>query len=307
MGAPGMRQGAHVAAFARSRVADSATMLREYRPGSNGTGRRRGDPQALGGRRCRDDNGLRGPRTGPMGARPVPLPRRHHGDQPMADGERHGRRLRTVFGEVGVPADALEARFVNGFMYTRLRPLIRPDHPGTKLPPAIVLRVTTRVHPAFRKRERTAANSFRTRPWVGRRLPVGHGDQTGADRPEPAAPIGRRRHAGRRRTGPPPRRAARALSDEHRAALLAARPRHRADRPLPLRRPALGHCPRRTRSPPCRERRRRPVLRCASSPAFVRSSMPPAPLRHRWRRFGPCRRRWPARSTSTWPNGASSS
>jgi pyruvate,water dikinase len=74
--------------------------------------------------------------------------------------------FRTVFAELGVPADALEARFVNGFMYTRLRPLVRPDHPSTKLPPTMVLRVATRVHPAFRKRERAASIAFRTRPWV---------------------------------------------------------------------------------------------------------------------------------------------
>ncbi len=74
--------------------------------------------------------------------------------------------FRTVFAEVGVPADTLEARFVNGFLYTRLRPLIRPDHPSTKLPPTIALRVATRVHPAFRRRERAASSTFRTRPWV---------------------------------------------------------------------------------------------------------------------------------------------
>ena len=75
--------------------------------------------------------------------------------------------LGRAFAEVGVPADSLQARFVDGFMYTRLRPLLRPDSASTKLPPAVVLRVATRVHPAFRRREKAAATALRTRPWLG--------------------------------------------------------------------------------------------------------------------------------------------
>jgi pyruvate,water dikinase len=74
--------------------------------------------------------------------------------------------MRRVFAELGVPADALRARFVNGFMYTRLRPLVRPDNPPSKPPPAFVLRVASRVHPEFRRRTKTATEVLQTRPWV---------------------------------------------------------------------------------------------------------------------------------------------
>jgi phosphohistidine swiveling domain-containing protein len=81
-------------------------------------------------------------------------------EQSMAPGTRR------AFTELGVPADGLQARFVDGFMYTRLRPLVRPDAGGSKLPPAIVLKALTRVHPEFRRREKTAASALRTRPWL---------------------------------------------------------------------------------------------------------------------------------------------
>ena len=80
--------------------------------------------------------------------------------------ESMGRGMRRVFAELGVPDDALEARFVNGFMYTRLRPLIRPDHASAKLPAKPILRIVTHLHPAFRRRAKAAATAFRTRPWV---------------------------------------------------------------------------------------------------------------------------------------------
>ena len=74
--------------------------------------------------------------------------------------------LGRAFADLGVPADSVQARFVDGFMYTRLRPLLRPDAASTKLPPAVVLRVATRVHPEFRRREKAAATALRTRPWL---------------------------------------------------------------------------------------------------------------------------------------------
>jgi rifampicin phosphotransferase len=80
--------------------------------------------------------------------------------------ESMAKGMRRVFAEVGVPADALQARFVNGFMYTRLRPLIRPDHASTKLPPKPILRIVTHLHPAFRRRAKAAAAALRNRPWL---------------------------------------------------------------------------------------------------------------------------------------------
>src|SRR5918995_1208373 len=80
--------------------------------------------------------------------------------------ESMARGMRRVFAEIGVPADALEARFVNGFMYTRLRPLLRPDRAATKLPPEAVLRIVTHLHPALRRRAKAAAAALGSRPWV---------------------------------------------------------------------------------------------------------------------------------------------
>lgn len=75
--------------------------------------------------------------------------------------------MRRIFAELGTPADTLDARFVNGFFYTRLRPLISPDKPAKKLPPAVVLRIATRLHPEMRRRNRAALATMRDKPWRG--------------------------------------------------------------------------------------------------------------------------------------------
>src|SRR5438094_9509484 len=58
--------------------------------------------------------------------------------------------MRTAFEEIGMPAETLDVRFVQGFMYTRLRPLISPDRAATKLPPVPVLKIAVRLHPKMR-------------------------------------------------------------------------------------------------------------------------------------------------------------
>lgn len=73
--------------------------------------------------------------------------------------------MRRVFEEMGMPAEALDARFVHGFMYTRLRPLISPDRPPKRLPPKPVLKLAVRVHPVMRRRARTAARTIDEHPW----------------------------------------------------------------------------------------------------------------------------------------------
>ena len=73
--------------------------------------------------------------------------------------------LRKVFAELGTPADTLDCRFVNGFMYTRLRPLIAADRPAKNLPPRFVLRAVGRFHPEFRRRTRAAEKARIERPW----------------------------------------------------------------------------------------------------------------------------------------------
>ena len=73
--------------------------------------------------------------------------------------------LRKVFAELGTPADTLDCRFVNGFMYTRLRPLIAADRPAKNLPPRFVLKAVGRFHPEFRRRTRAAERAQVERPW----------------------------------------------------------------------------------------------------------------------------------------------
>ncbi len=74
--------------------------------------------------------------------------------------------MRRVFAEIGTPADSMQARFVNGFMYTRLRPLVGADHPRSKLPPLPILRLVSRLHPAFRARAAAARTILENRSWV---------------------------------------------------------------------------------------------------------------------------------------------
>jgi phosphohistidine swiveling domain-containing protein len=73
--------------------------------------------------------------------------------------------IRKVFAELGTPADTLDCRFVNGFMYTRLRPLIAADRPAKNLPPRFVLRTIGRFHPEFRRRTKAAERTRVERPW----------------------------------------------------------------------------------------------------------------------------------------------
>jgi pyruvate,water dikinase len=73
--------------------------------------------------------------------------------------------MRRVFAELGTPADTLDCRFVNGFMYTRLRPLIAADRPAKNLPPRFVLRAVGRFHPEFRRRTKAAEKARAERPW----------------------------------------------------------------------------------------------------------------------------------------------
>jgi pyruvate,water dikinase len=61
-----------------------------------------------------------------------------------------------VFGELGAPIRCVRAGFVNGFMYTRVTPLIGAERPSTRLPPKFVLRAVSHLHPEFRRRARRA-------------------------------------------------------------------------------------------------------------------------------------------------------
>lgn len=72
---------------------------------------------------------------------------------------------REMFEYLGAPLDALEFRFVNGLVYSRIRPLIGPDKPAAKLPPLPVLKIASRLHPSMRKRSKVAERMLVERPW----------------------------------------------------------------------------------------------------------------------------------------------
>ena len=80
----------------------------------------------------------------------------------MTEGMYNG--FREVFSELGVPAATIEPGFVNGFMYTRLRPLIGADKPQRRPPPTPILWVAARIHPEFRRRTKAAAHTLATSP-----------------------------------------------------------------------------------------------------------------------------------------------
>lgn len=72
---------------------------------------------------------------------------------------------RAGFVELGAPLDALDFQFVNGLVYSRIRPLINPDKPSSKLPPLPLLRLAIRLHPEMRRRRATAERVLEERPW----------------------------------------------------------------------------------------------------------------------------------------------
>lgn len=60
----------------------------------------------------------------------------------------------------------LDFAFVNGFAYTRLRPLAAPKDASAKPPPpAFILKLLTKLHPAMRRRIKTAERVWKDREW----------------------------------------------------------------------------------------------------------------------------------------------
>ena len=64
----------------------------------------------------------------------------------------------------GAPLRTMHCRFVNGKFYRRLVPLIGGNS-NMKPPPAAALWLATRLHPAFRRAEKRAKDSFETKRW----------------------------------------------------------------------------------------------------------------------------------------------
>ena len=76
-----------------------------------------------------------------------------------------GRGTRRVFVDIGGPVQALELRFVNGLVYTRVFPLVGAEKPPRSLPPKPILVAMSRLHPRFRRRLRVAKTLMVDRPW----------------------------------------------------------------------------------------------------------------------------------------------
>ena len=72
---------------------------------------------------------------------------------------------RDVFASWGAPLDTMDVRFVHGRMYRRLVPLVGADRTGPP-PPGPVLWAATRLHPAFRRREKLARRTLAERPYL---------------------------------------------------------------------------------------------------------------------------------------------
>ena len=78
--------------------------------------------------------------------------------------------LGRAFAELGVPADSVQARFVDGFMYTRLRPLSAPDMPPARSSRRPSCCASPPGPSGFRRREKAAATSLAA-PGRGSRWP----------------------------------------------------------------------------------------------------------------------------------------
>ena len=74
------------------------------------------------------------------------------------------RGMAEGFGMFGAPLSGMELRWVNGKMFRRLVPIVgsSSDRPP---PPGPILWLASRVHPAFRKQERLARESFAIKRW----------------------------------------------------------------------------------------------------------------------------------------------
>lgn len=73
--------------------------------------------------------------------------------------------MRRAFRELGAPLDTIEMRFVHGYMYSRVRPLIGADKPAARPPPRFLMKLGVRLHPEMRRRAKTAAAVLEKEPW----------------------------------------------------------------------------------------------------------------------------------------------
>lgn len=96
----------------------------------------------------------------------------HHGLRPLSPFLRDTYRRAFETGIVepleryGLPLASVEAKFVHGCLY--MRPLAIGEKPGSTPkapPPALVMKMLTRLHPGLRRRAKTAEQAFAQRRW----------------------------------------------------------------------------------------------------------------------------------------------
>jgi rifampicin phosphotransferase len=71
-----------------------------------------------------------------------------------------------LFKLFGIPAETMSIQFVNGFSYSRLRPLFGADKAGAKPPPTPILKLVSRLHPEMRRRNKSAKANLANPPWA---------------------------------------------------------------------------------------------------------------------------------------------
>lgn len=74
------------------------------------------------------------------------------------------RGMEDGFARFGAPLKSMQMRWVNGRFYRRLVPLVGGGR-DMRPPPSPVLWLATRLHPAFRRNEKRARESFETKRW----------------------------------------------------------------------------------------------------------------------------------------------
>ena len=72
----------------------------------------------------------------------------------------------TAYARYGVLVDHLRAEFVHGHMYFRPIPLVMPERVTKRPPPAAMVWLLCRIHPAFRRRNRAARAALAERRWL---------------------------------------------------------------------------------------------------------------------------------------------
>ena len=94
----------------------------------------------------------------------------HHGLRPLSPLLREAYRrafqdgTRQLVEAYGLPLEGVDAELVHGCFYVRPRGLGEGDKPSPT-PPKIVMKVVTRLHPGLRRRNRAAAEAWRTKRW----------------------------------------------------------------------------------------------------------------------------------------------